>query len=106
MLRNWCCYETKNMSQIFRIVSILENYYFPKLISLFRRCENGIVESQYKCKCRIGFKYDSNTTTCLPDCGDDCKYGVCEAPGKCRCFNQYEQKDTTCVPICAKYKFH
>ncbi|KAL5281711.1 hypothetical protein ACFFRR_005198 [Megaselia abdita] len=67
------------------------------------RCENGVTESQYKCNCRVGYIYDSNTTSCLPDCGDECKFGVCISPGECRCYRNYKKKDTTCVPICDKY---
>ena len=56
--------------------------------------------SQYKCECNDGYTFDGAIGACLPDCGDDCRYGVCVAPGECRCFNGYEKKDSMCVPIC------
>jgi len=50
--------------------------------------------------CQNGYRYDHNTTSCLPDCGDDCDNGVCISPGNCRCFNGYVRNRQRCDAVC------
>lgn len=67
-------------------------------------CENGYCESRYKCHCREGYRYDANTTSCLPECPDNCGQGngVCIAPGVCRCYEGYELIGNSCEPKCER----
>ena len=67
---------------------------------LFRRCENGFCANRTGCICHDGYKYDFNTTSCLPECGDTCENGICIAPGNCRCFNGYQRNREKCEAIC------
>lgn len=67
---------------------------------LFRRCENGFCANRTGCICQSGYRYDVNTTSCLPDCGDTCENGICIEPGFCRCFNGYQRNGLKCEAIC------
>lgn len=77
---------------------------FMCFISFARRCENGFCVNRTTCICQDGYKYDHNTTSCLPDCNDDCENGICTAPGVCRCFNGYRRSGNRCDAICEKFR--